>query len=111
MPGTQLYSNGTGSAGEMQGGPLSWRPEHLQFLPGNAALNAGAESFGSGLFGGETRGEALCGCRSGAAIGNFLLGKDALEKAVAIALDSVRDTRYLDEVNSRAHQHDATVAQ
>lgn len=111
MPDAQLSGNGTGAAGEMKGGPLSWRAEHLQLFPGNAVLNARAEGFGASLFRGEARGEALCECGFGAAIGDLLVGKDALQKAVAVAFDGVRDARYFDEVDSRAHQHEATVAQ
>lgn len=74
-------------------------------------LNAGAEGFGSGFFGGEARGKTLSKAGSGAAIRDFFRGKDAFEEAFAVALDGVRDARDFDEVNAGADQHEATVAQ
>ena len=74
-------------------------------------LDAGAEGFGSGFFGGETGVETLGSTGSGTAIGNFLAGKYAFEKAVAVALDGARDARNFDEVDAGADQHEATVAQ
>jgi hypothetical protein len=74
-------------------------------------LNAGAEGFSSCFFSGETRGKTFCRAGSGAAIGYFLSGKDTLEKAIAITFDGTGDARNFDEVDSRADQHEAKVAQ
>ena len=74
-------------------------------------LDAGAEGFGSGFFGGEAGGKTLDGAGSGATIGYFLFGKDAGEEAVAVALEGTGDARNLDEIDSSTDQHEATVAQ
>jgi len=74
-------------------------------------LDAGAEGFGAGFFGGEAGGETLCGRGAGAAVGDFRVGKDAAEEPVAEALDGAQDARHFDEVDAGAHDHDATLAQ
>lgn len=83
----------------------------LEFFPGNAVLNTGAEGFGSGFFGGEASGKTLSKAGSGATIGNFPGSEDALEEAVAVAFDRSRNTRNFNEVDAGADQHEATVAQ
>ena len=106
-----MSGDGTGASGKDQSGAAAGRAADLEFLPGNAVLDAGAEGFGSGLFGGETGGKTLSKAGAGAAIGYFFAGKHALEKAVAVALDGAGDARDLDQVNAGADQHEATVAQ
>ena len=74
-------------------------------------LDAGAEGFGSGFFGSKTGGKTLSGAGPGAAIRYFLISEYASEETLAVALDGVRDTRNLDQVDARTDEHDATVAQ
>jgi len=74
-------------------------------------LDAGAEGFGAGFFGGEAGGKTLREAGSGAAIGDFAGGKHALEEALAVAFDGMGDAGHFDEVDAGADQHEATVAQ
>jgi len=111
MGDAELSGNGTGPAGEDQSGPVAGNATDLEFFPGNAVLDAGAQGLGSCLLGGKAGGETLRYAGSGAAIGYFLIGEHAVEEAIAVAFDGARDTRNFDEVDSRTDQHDATVAQ
>lgn len=111
MGDAELSGDGTGAAGEVQRGTLAGIPAHFDFLPGDAVLDAGAEGFGAGFLGGETGGIALHRACSGAAVGNFRIGKDAVKKSFAEALERAGDARHFDEVDSCAYQHEATVAQ
>src|ERR1700723_1156715 len=107
----QLSGNGTRAAGKMQRRPLARLAPHLQFLPRHAMLDARTQRLGSGFFRGKTRGKTLRSHGSGAAIGNFFIGKHALHKALAEAFQGARDARHFDQIDARSDQHDATVAQ
>lgn len=74
-------------------------------------LNACPERLGSRLFGGETRSKALGSRGSGAAIGDFVLGKNATQEAFAKSLDGVDDAGNFYEIDAGTHEHVATVAQ
>lgn len=111
MRHAQLSGNGTGASGEMKCRTLAGKAANLEFFPGNSVLNAGAERFGSGLFGCEASGKAL-GCRGfGATIGDFIVGIDAPQKALAKAFDGAGNARNVHEINAGSNQHEATVAQ
>jgi hypothetical protein len=74
-------------------------------------LDACAESLGSGFLGGKARGETLSGGSFGAAIGNFLFGKHAVQESLAEALEGVRDARDFNQIDAGSDEHEATVAQ
>lgn len=111
MADAELSGNGTGSAAEMQCGTLPGRAADFQFLPGDSVLDAGAERLRGCLFGGKAGRETLRGSGSCAAIRDLIIGKDTPQEAIAVAFDGLRNARYLDEIDSRAQQHVATVAQ
>lgn len=106
-----MSGNGTGATAEVQGGTLAGETPDLELSPGNAVLNAGAESFGSGLLGGKAGGKALGGGGFGAAIRDFLIGKHAAEEPLAKALDGPRNAGNFDQIDAGADEHEATVAQ
>ena len=95
----------------MQRRPLTRQPLHLQLFPRNAILDAGAERLGSCFFGGEAGGKTLCSRGTRATIGNLGIGKHAMQEPVAKTFDGTGYARNLDQIDPRAHQHDATVAQ
>ena len=106
-----MSGDSTCAAAEDQSGAAAGGAPDFEFLPGNAVLDASAESFGSGFFGGETGGKTLSKAGFGAAIRDFVGSKNPFEKAVAVALDGPCDARDFDEVDAGADQHEATVAQ
>lgn len=111
MSHPELSGDGTGAAGEVQGGALAGLAAHFDFLPGDAVLDAGAEGFGAGFLGGETGRITLRSACSGAAIGNFLIGENTVKEPLAEALEGAGDARHVHQVDSGAHEHEATVAQ
>jgi hypothetical protein len=110
MPNPQLSGNSTRPSAQVQRGPLPGNPPHLQFLPGNALLDSRPQRLGCRLLGGKTSSKTLRRRGSGAAIRDLLLCEHPLQKPLAEALDRLRDPRHFDDVDSRSHQHDATVA-
>ena len=111
MPDTELSGNGTGPPGEVQSGSLPGNAPDFQFFPGNSVLDAGSQRLGACFFRGKAGSKAFSEGSPAAAIGNFLIGKDAAEEALPVAFDRLRNPRHFDEVNSCSEQHDATVAQ
>jgi hypothetical protein len=111
MGDAQMSGNRTGAASEVQRGTLTRKAANFQFLPGNAMLNSGAQGFGGCFFGSKSGSKALGGSGFRSAIGDFLVSKDAAQKAFAEALDGAGDARNFDQIDAGAHQHEATVAQ
>jgi hypothetical protein len=110
MPDAQLSCNSTRPSAQVQRGSLPGKTPHLQFFPGNSLLDPRPQCLGGRLLGCKTSGEALGKRSSGAAIGDLIAREHPLQKPLAEAFDRLRYARYFDDVDSRSHQHDATVA-
>ena len=106
-----MSRDGTGTAGQVQDRPSTRLTPNLQFLPRHAVLDPCSQSLGTRFFGRKARRKALGSGSFGAAIRNFLVGKHPAQEAVAEALDRACDARYFNQIDARAHQHDATLAQ
>jgi len=74
-------------------------------------LNAGPQRLGSRFFCGESGRKTLGGRGAGAAVCDFPLGKYAMQKPLAKALNRSGNPRNLNQIDSRTHQHEPTVAQ
>lgn len=96
---------------ELQRRPTARLAYNLDLAPVHAETNAGAESFGSSLFGGEARCEAFGGVALAQTVGLFGLGVDAVKKTHTEAVHRVLDALNLDKVNSCAYDHSYKVQQ
>ena len=93
------------AAGELHGRPSARQIDHAHVAPEHAAAQAGAERLGAGLLGGEALG---VGFRAiGAALGLGALGRreDAVEKALAVALEHLLDAAHVAEIGAEADDH------
>jgi hypothetical protein len=105
---SQAGGVGGSAAREVQSRSAAREPSDFYLLPGDTAADAGAEGFGSSLFGSEAgcvaRGR---GAGAGFAVGNLFGGEDAADEASTEALDGSADARNLDEVGAEAEDHDS----
>ena len=72
--------------------------------PSEFGADARRERLRDGLLGGESGGEVLLGELAARAIGALLVGEDALEKALALALEHAADALDLDHVAAEAEE-------
>ena len=92
-----------GATAEGEQGSAAGLAGDFEFQPADASTDAGTEGLGAGLFGGEAGGEALGGVLLlAAAVGDLARGKDALQEALAEAVDALRDARNLHQVRADA---------
>jgi len=91
---------------QMQCRTMSRPPPHFQLLPGNAVLNARSQRLCASLLRGEACGEALREVLFAAAEGYLLHREDLFQKAVAIALNGLRDPPDFHNVDPSAYQHE-----
>src|SRR5215470_695246 len=94
-------------ARQVQSGTVPRHPPDLEFLPGNAMLNAGAERLGPSLFRRETRSKTLREVSFTAAKCNLLPGKNLPQTPVAEAGNGLRDALDFHNVDSSTDQHES----
>src|SRR6266705_482732 len=86
-----------------------WAPARFtadfDIAPGNAALPSCADGFEGGLFGGKAGRVSLDPVGLGIAVADFGGGEDALQKALAKALNGAPDAGDFDDVNAGADDH------
>ncbi len=92
-----------GLAGERNNRLAEFVVEHLHVAPGNLASPSRTDGFENGFLGGEPTGDV----RNRILLaGNVLLlavGKDAIEKYLAVAFDGTTDAIALDDVDTMSH--------
>ena len=76
-------------------------------LPPELGTDAGSEGLGHGLLRGEARGEVLVRMRHLHAVGALLLGEDAVEEPVTLAVEHAADALDLHDVGAEA-DHETT---
>jgi len=81
--------------------------DHLHLPPADAVpAQADAQGLGEGLLGSEAQGKGgVAPAGLALAIGDFLGGEDAVQEALAVALDGGGDTGYLDQIDSDTIDH------
>ena len=94
------------AAGELHGGPAGRQIDHAHVAPEHAAPEAGAERLGAGLLGGEALGVGLAAVGAPLGLGAFGRRVDAVEEALAMALDDACDAADVDDVGADADDHD-----
>lgn len=93
------------AAMESEGGPAGELADNLEFEPGDAEADAGAEGLGAGFFGGKAGGKALGGFALAQAVCLFRGGIDTIEEAGPVTLDGAMDAVNLDQVDAGADDH------
>src|ERR1700761_5226704 len=78
----------------------SWLTRHLKFIPGDAAADPRPQSFCRCFFGGKAGRETFRAGAFATAIGDLIIGENAAQKTVAIALDRLRDALNLDQIHA-----------
>lgn len=107
---SQLSGNGTRPSAQVQRRPSARQPPHFQFFPGHTLLDPRAQRLRPCLLGRKTGREALCKRRFHAAIRNLFVRENTMQEPLAVPLDRPRNPWHFDQIDSRSHQHDATVA-
>src|ERR1700735_3838398 len=105
MAHPQPCGKGGGAAAEMQGGTAAALAPHLDLLPGDAVLDAGAQSLGPGLLGREAGGKAFRGFFLAHAVRDFTGSEDAAEEAFAEPVDGRLNAINFDDVDTGADEH------
>src|SRR4051794_38953760 len=80
---------------------------YFDTFPGNPAGGSGAQRLHRRFLSGKTRGKALDRVLFALAIPNLLLGKDAMQKAIAKARNGLRYARNFADVHSGSDNHQA----
>src|ERR1051325_2589666 len=107
--GRDLLDAGERAAGARDRGLVAAHVDHAHVAPDHAAAQARAERLGAGLLGGEALGVARR--PRGAALRALLLDlrKDALDEAVAEALERLLDAPDVAEIVADAQDHAAAL--
>ena len=84
---------------------LSGKSHYLHVLPGNSSPQAGSNGLQSGLLGGKTSGKTLRRVCFAGAVADLSSGKNALEKAVTVAVQRLLDSRNLGDIYASANDH------
>src|SRR5208283_679817 len=103
--GAELGCNGRRFTVKLNGRTLAFWPHHFDIAPADAVTPSRAERLHPGFLGGEARGIAFKAAGFSFAVPHFALGEDAVEKAIAKALDAFADARNFGDVNSGAEDH------
>ena len=103
-------------ARQMQCRTMAGQPPDFQLFPRNPVLDARAKRLGAGLFRRKACGKALGKVFPALAIGDLLVSKNLLQKAVAIPGNGVGDTLNFHNVDASPYEHErifpeSTVAQ
>src|SRR5438093_1672433 len=77
--------------------------DDLDVAPAHAARAAGSERLHRRLLGRESRGKRRCEVTPGAAIGDFTLGEDPLDEALAVTADRLRDPVNLGRIEAKSY--------
>ena len=94
-----------GASAQLEGGSASCFTLNLKFIPGDASAYAGSQCLCACFFGGEPCGKTFRTAAFAAAIGDLVIGKNAVQKAVAVAFDGLRNALNLDQIHARSDQH------
>src|SRR5258707_2794135 len=108
-PGGPLLVPGTPPAGQLHVGTAARQVHHPHIPPPDALPDAGAERLGTGLLGGEPlgigRNHHLLAVGAPRGPGALGVGEDAVEEAIAVALDHLGDPGDVDQVGADADDH------
>lgn len=94
-----------GTAMKAQGRAAARFAYDLDLEPGDAAADAGAESFGACFLCCEARGQAFGASSLAQAIGLLVRGEDAIEKTASKSFHRQLDARDLNQIDSAANDH------
>ena len=100
-----MYGNLGGAAMKAEGGPAGELADNLEFEPGDAEADAGAEGLGASFFGCEACGKTLGGIALAETICLFCRGVDAIEEARPVALNGAMDAVNLDQIDASSDDH------
>lgn len=96
---------------EDQGGTPAGLSLNFNIAPADTVIPSRSQSFHASFLRGKTGREPFDVVGFGLAITDFSLGEDALQKAIAKALDGGRQAWYFDNVNPGAHDHAGKITQ
>src|SRR3984885_2151271 len=94
-----------GAAGELHGRPPRRQVDDAHVAPPHAGADAGAERLGAGLLGGKTLGVGFDPVAPPFGAGTFGRREDAIDEAIAVALDDLGDTTHVGNVGADAEDH------
>ncbi len=97
-----------GTPGKLKDWALAWASPNLNFRPGNALGDAGAECLCCSLLCAEAGGETFSGVvHLAATVSDLCRGKDTRKEAVAVTRDGAADACYFHEIGAGAKNHNA----
>src|SRR5579864_2763873 len=94
-----------GAAGEFHGRPARRQVDDAHVAPPHAGAHAGAERLGAGLLGGKALGIGLDPVAPLFGAGALVRREDAVDEAVAVALDHLGDAAHIGNVGADAENH------
>src|SRR5580698_4719965 len=96
-----------GAAGQLHGRPPRRQVDDAHVAPPHAGTDAGAERLGAGLLGGEALGVGLDPVAPPLGAGALVRREDAIDEAIAMALDDLGDAAHVGNVGADAEDHPA----
>src|SRR5580704_2973720 len=94
-----------GAAGELHGRPPRRQVDDAHVAPPHAGADAGAERLGAGFLGGEALGISLDPVAAPFGAGALVRREDAIDEAIAVALDDLGDAAHVGNIGADAENH------
>src|SRR5580698_9987054 len=94
-----------GAAGELHGRSPRWQVDDAHVAPPHAGADAGAERLGAGFLGGEALGIGLDPVAPPLGARALVRREDAIDEAIAVALDHLGDAAHVGNVGADAEDH------
>src|SRR5580704_5307428 len=103
--GRDRFESPLGAAGEFHGRPPRRQVDDAHVAPPHAGADAGAERLGTGFLGGEALGVGFDPVAPPFGAGALVRREDAIDEAIAVALDDLGDAAHVGNIGADAENH------